>query len=164
MRPGLLLLVTALAGCAPDPSALAGVQVREAWVEDLALTSAALLGGACWGRGELVVLGLQGEQIEAPVTVRGGMIGAALDFSREEPELWLELPDDPVRGDQLLGSYRGSGEQITLFAGLEVRHLHNEHGVGIDQASLTWGLGIMFAYEWLRLRLDDEPAVGEDTG
>jgi hypothetical protein len=168
MRRALPLALATLPGCAPDASSLAGIEVREAWVEHLRLTSAALIGGACWGTGDLVVLGQQGESVEAPLKVRGGMVGLALDFSREEPELWLELPEDPVQGDQLLGGYRGSGEQVTVLAGVEVRHLHNEHGVGIDQPSLTWGLGVMFAYEWLRLRLDGEPYGGPrpdaDTG
>ncbi|MFH1465859.1 MAG: hypothetical protein ABIO70_15840 [Pseudomonadota bacterium] len=164
MRPTLPLLAAALAGCSPDLTALAAVEVREAWIEDLALTSVALIGGACWGRGELVVLGQQGEHLEVPLKLRGGMVGAAFDFSRETPELDLELPDTPIRADRLLGGYRGSGEQITIFVGVEVRHLHNDHGVGIDQASLTEGLAVMFAYEWLKLRLDDEPSLGEDTG
>jgi hypothetical protein len=167
MRRAPLLAVALLPGCTPDTSFLAEIEVREAWVEDLRLTSAALIGGPCWGRGELVIEGQGGEHVEVPVKVRGGMVGVALDFSREEPELWLELPDHPVQGDDLLGGYRGSGEQVTVLAGVEVRHLHNEHGVGIDQPSLTWGVGVMFAYEWLRLRLDGEPTgepAGEPTG
>lgn len=162
-RP-LFLSLALLTGCAPDLGALEAIVVRRAWVEDANLTSAALFGGGCWGHGTLVVLGQQGEAVEVPITLRGGMLGFAMDFTREEPALDLELPEDPVTADQLLGAYRGSGEELVIVAGLEVRHLHNEHDVGIDQADFALGIGVMFAYEWLRLRLDDEPELGWDTG
>jgi hypothetical protein len=153
-----------LMGCRSDLGQLEAVEVRRAWVEDAELTSLALIGGGCWGDGTLVVLGQEGERLEQPVDLRGGMVGFVLDVTREEPELWLELPDEPVTADQLLGGYRGSGEEVVIIAGLEVRHLRNEHGVGIDQASLALGLGVMFAYEWLRIRVDGDPVTGWDTG
>lgn len=150
-------------GCSPDLGWLEAVEVQRAWVEVDQLTSVAFIGGGTWGTGTMVVEGQQGEQLEVPVTLRGGTLGAILDATREEPDLFLELPDDPITADQLLGAYRGSTEEIVVIAGVDVRHLHNEHGVGIDQASLALGLGIMFAYEWLRIRVDGDRSIIQDT-
>jgi hypothetical protein len=159
-----ILALALLAGCKADLGQLESVEVREAWVEDAKLQSVALFGGGAWGRGTLVVHGQQGEWLEVPVTLRGGMLGLVFDFTREEPELRLELPDDPITADMLLGGYRGSGEEVVIGVGLEVRHLHNQHGVGIDQADLAVGVGVMFAYEWLRIRVSGDPLEAEDTG
>jgi hypothetical protein len=153
-----------LAGCSPDLGWLEEVEVQRAWVEGAQLTSVAFIGGGTWGRGTLMIEGQQGERLTVPVTLRGGSLGGILDVSREEPDLFLELPDEPVTADQLLGSYRGSAEEIVVIAGVDVRHLHNEHGVGIDQASLALGLGIMFAYEWLRIRVDGDRHIVQDDG
>jgi hypothetical protein len=153
-----------LSGCAQDLSHLEEVEVRQAWVVGAHLTDVAVIGGGTWGKGTLEVLGMEGEELTVPVTLRGGSVGFAFDFSRSEPQLQLELPDEPVTADQLLGSYRGSGEEITVVAGVDVKHLHNEHGVGIDQACLAWGLGINFAYEWLNMRLDHSRTVYQDVG
>ena len=156
----LLLII----GCAPDLSALEAVEVERASVVDVHLTSVALVGGGTWGRGTLEVDGMGGEQLVVPVTLRGGALGAIMDFTREEPDLLLELPGQPVTADQLLGGYRGSAEEFVVIVGVDVRHLHNEHGVGIDQANLALGLGVMFAYEWLRIRVDGSRELAQDTG
>lgn len=162
--PGLASALLLVTGCAPDLSTLEAVEVERARVVGTRLSSVALFGGGTWGTGTLEVDGSAGELLEVPVTLRGGTLGAILDLTREEPELQLELPDQPVTADQLLGSYRGSTEEIVVIAGVDVRHLHNEHGVGIDQATLAWGLGVMFAYEWLRIRVDGDRHLVQDTG
>ncbi len=155
-------LLLALVGCAADIGHLEEVEVKRASIVGTHLSDVVILGGATWGTGTLEVEGMAGEQLSVPVTLRGGAVGAVFDFTRSEPDLQLELPDEPITADQLLGSYRGSGEEITIIAGVDVRHLHNEHGVGIDQACLAWGLGIMFAYEWLKVRVDPDRQIYSD--
>jgi len=156
----LLLLV----GCAQDLSELEAVEVERANIVGVQLTSVALFGGGTWGRGTLEVDGLHGEQLVVPVTLRGGALGAIVDITRQEPDLLLELPQQTITADQLLGSYRGSAEEVVIIAGVDVRHLHNEHDVGIDQANLALGFGVMFAYEWLRVRVDGDRHIVADTG
>jgi len=162
VRAALPLLL--LLGCSPDLSELEAVEVHRASIVDTTLSSVALFGGGSWGQGTLEIEGSAGEQLTVPVTLRGGALGAIIDATREQPDFQLELPDEPITADQLLGSYRGSGEEVVIIFGVQIRHLRNEHGVGIDQASLAMGFGIMFAYEWLRIRVDGDRELYEDTG
>jgi len=159
-----VLSMLLLVGCAQDLSELEAVEVERASILDVQLTSVALFGGGTWGRGTLEVDGLHGEQLVVPVTLRGGSLGAIVDITRQEPDLLLELPQQTITADQLLGSYRGSTEEVVVIAGVDVRHLHNEHDVGIDQANLALGFGVMFAYEWLRVRVDGDRHIVADTG
>lgn len=169
MSPALLLLLT---GCADvDPGIYEGVEVEDAWLEGLRLSTMSMVLGFVRGQAELVVRGPEGQEVSGPVTLTGGTAGLSADLILTEfplADVPLSLPPEPLYGEQLLGRYTGSSMSLVTAVGVETHHLENEHGVRIDQASLAIGAGMMIAREWLtlepgELEADDAGDTG-DTG
>lgn len=161
-----MLVLPLLLACAPvDPGLLEGLQVDSAWLDEASLRDVVLMGGTARGEAILHVMG-EGMELVAPVSLRGGAVGFGVDLANVSPigEFFLELPDDSVRGEELLGTYRGSLSSMVLLAGVEARHLHNDRGVGLDQPFLGFGIGMVIAFSWLQVELQDTPSLGWDTG
>jgi hypothetical protein len=172
LPPSALAAFTALAaivastGCAsPTTGDLQGLEVDRAWVENARIHSLSILLGSVQGTGEIHVEG-EGVEVTAPIQLNGGTVGISIDFSSEVPvgSFDLELPDGQVLGQELLGTYEGSAEAVVAIAGVEVRHLSNEHGVTIDQAFFSMGISMSAAYAWLRLLPSEAPVEEGDTG
>lgn len=161
------LLWLSLLGCrSVDADFLADVEVQRAEIERFNVQTMAVLGGALYGRGELVVESVQGDVFFVPLEVRGGTFGFGLDLLPlgAVGRATLELPDRRVMGNELFGRYKGSSMSIVAPLGAEVRHMRNEFGVGIDEASFGLGVGLMAAHDWLTLRPTIDTLVGRPTG
>ena len=155
-----------VAACAPvDLGPLEDLQVEAAWIQEVQVRDMVVLGGTARGDGVLHVVG-EGMELAAPVELDGGVVGFGVDMANVAPigTFLLELPDAQVRGEELLGRYRGSLSSMVLLAGVEVRHLHNGRGVGLDQPFLGYGLGMVVGFTWLDLELQDTPTGALDTG
>jgi len=156
-----------LAGCTADPLDYEGVPVQEAWMENVRLSTVAVILGVVRGAGDLIVVGTQGQRIEGPVVIRGVTAGLSVDMIITEfplGEVPLQLPREEVLGEELLGRYRGTSASIVSGIGVETHHLKNEAEVEIDQAFLALGVGIMFGYEAFTIHPGVEEEDTGDTG
>jgi len=154
-----MLLPLLLAACAPpEPGPIDGLRVLDAWIAGASLQEYVLLAGTAQGKGVLHVVGETGEYT-APVDLGGGILGLGTDFAYAQPlgDWVLELPDDEVRGEELLGTYTGSMAGVVMLAGVEARHLDNDRGVGIDQPFLGLGVGLIVGFEWMKIKLEETP-------
>jgi hypothetical protein len=161
------LPLLALASCAPlGRGDLEHLDVARASLRDVRLGTVGIVFGGTDGSGELEIVTTAGDTVVVPVHVGGGMVGAAMEIGATiDPTnaVELDLPPEPITADQLLGTYWGVSEAIVLGVGASDVHLENKHGVQLDKAWLSAGLGIMVDVRWLRLRVDDAEA-GADTG
>ena len=164
------MLLPLLAGCGlADPLAFEGIEVESARLEGARISTAAFIIGRVRGGADLVVEGTHGESVTGPVSLRGGTAGLSADLNMTEfplSDIPLQLPREPVMGEELLGKYRGSSASFVSGIGVETHHLHNEAGVEIDQAFLAVGVGLMWGYEWVTMSAIDEGDTGDtgDTG
>lgn len=147
-----MLLLLAVLGCRPaELDYLSDVEIRRAELEGLTVQTMAVLGGATYGGGDLVIEAMDGSEYIVPVDVRGGTAGLGVDLLPlgAVGRALLELPDRRVMGNELFGRYKGSSQSIVAGAGVEVRHLRNPYGVIIDEPAFGLGVGLMVGYEWL---------------
>lgn len=153
-----------LTACTADPLAYEGVQVEEAWMENVRLSTVALILGVVRGAGDLIVVSPDGQRVEGPVVIRGVTAGLSVDMILTEfplGEVPLQLPRGEVLGEELLGRYRGTSASLVSGIGVETHHLANEYEVEIDQAFLALGVGVMFGYEAFTIHPGE---YAEDTG
>jgi len=156
-----------LFGCTDyDGDELSDVVVDEAWIEDLDYSGMLMIAGGWSGGGTLVVLDPGGDRHELPVTLSGGGAGLALSMtgSFATGDVELDLPRGRIRGNQLLGKYKGSAEALAVLFGAQVNHLRNDDDVQMDFTTVSFGISVLVAAQWATLLpREDEPESG-DTG
>ena len=76
----------------------------------------------------------------------------------------LKLPRQRLRGNQLLGKYKGSAEALSLLFGAQVHHLRNDDLVQMDFVTATFGISVLVAGQWATLLPREEEAETGDTG
>lgn len=157
----------ALLGCQDyDGEELADVVVDEAWVEDLDYAGFVMVGGGWSGGGTLVVMDPRGGRHDLPVTLASGGAGLALNMSTSlgGVDVPLKLPRERIRGNQLLGRYKGSAEALAVLFGAQAHHLRNDDDVQMDFVTATFGISVLVAGQWATLLpKEEEPGTG-DTG
>jgi len=163
------MVLLALFGCRDvDAGFLADVEVHRAEIERFQVQTVAVIGGGLFGRGDVVIEAVDGQEYVVPVEVKGGTLGLGVDLLPVGAvgRALFELPDRRVMGDELFGRYKGSSQPFVAMAGVEVHHLRNEYGVIIDEPALGLGIGVMVGGEWLTLRprIDELPEFERDTG
>ena len=149
-----------LLGCRTvDADFLADIEVQYAEIDRFQVQTVALIGGALFGQGELLIEAVDRQEYLIPVEVKGGTVGLGVDLLPVGAvgQAILELPDRRIYGDELFGRYKGSSQSFVAGAGVEVHHLRNEYGVIIDEPAFGVGIGVMAGGEWLTLR----PKIGE---
>jgi hypothetical protein len=151
----------------PDFDDLSTIRVREAHLESMAMGGIGMIGGIRSGDAQLVVTAMSGDVFEVPVDLTAGSFGLLLDMTLASfGRVNFDLPTrgDPIRGNQLFGTYRGSRESIVVLFGPEAHHVQNPDGVRIDQATLGFGIALAVSAEWLTIKPDlpDEPDTDTD--
>lgn len=171
------LVFLALLGCARvgDP---ADDPVESATLVNLDTNAMMVVGGPLFGDAILVYTMPGGGSRSLPVAVNGGALGLVLAMSADlnmnsDVALDLSDADDDLRVRDLLGTYVGTGWNLTMALGGSGNRLRNGHGVRLSDEHFTVGIGIEAGLEWLRVReggnedgLDDDwnPDSGLDSG
>ncbi len=170
LRCGGVLLLLTLA-CTPDRVvSWCGDDVVRARIVEGSLTRFALLGGSIKGGGLLIADRAGGSTCELPVELVGGQLGVSVEVTQAMVEMELEVPAGGVAGAHLFGRYDGSTAVGSAILGVSTLHLENGHGVGMDQANLTLGVGMGWTYawldvtEWVGVDLGDTAETGDTSG
>jgi uncharacterized protein (TIGR03382 family) len=166
------MMWTLLLGCADPGDELARLRVADADLDNISMNTFAVIGGGITGNATLQVVDDQGTLWSFPVTLRGATAGAVVEFSRTMDfgsYRALELPDQDLTGDQLLGTYRGSGAGLALVAGGTGMDLVNPHDVVLDRSLLVMGVSAYAGSDWVNIQLggtggEDYDFVWEDSG
>jgi len=156
-----------LFGCTDyDGDDLADVVVDEAWIEGLDYSGFLMFGGGWSGGGTLVVKDPRGDLHELPVTLSGGGAGLAMSMSGNVAtgDVELKLPRERIRGNQLLGKYKGSAEALAVLFGVQANHLRNDDDVQLDFTTFNFGISVLVAAQWATLLPREEELGTGDTG
>lgn len=142
-----LLLVVA-AGCTSTvPDELVGVPITSAFVDGVGLGGLQMIVGGWGGTGELHARTARGDELVVPVDLTGGSVGMLMEFALSGGgRLDLDLPPEPVDGEDLFGTYRGLREAGVLIVGPVGVHLENDAGVRIDETRLAFGMAISVSW------------------
>jgi hypothetical protein len=164
-----LLAALLSGGCARlGRDELEHIDVASATLRDVELGTGGVVLGYNGGSGDLEIVDRSGEVFLVPVRLGGGLFGAALELSATvDPtnEAVFELPDEPITGDQLLGTYSGVGAGLAIGLGVTDGHLKNRHDVVLDKGWFTAGVSLMVDLRWLRIRVGEGDADADaDTG
>ena len=165
MRWAALLAGATLVGCKPVevPPGLASAQIERAWVEDYQWTAMGLLGGGIDGHAWLYAQDTQGLLHEQYVELRGGLAGFAFEFTVSGGRtVELDLPPGTTTGADLFERYSGSFEAFVVGFGFASLHLHNDHGVQLDDQGISMLMAISVSAAWLQL-VPAEPPPEADT-
>lgn len=168
---GLLALV----GCAPlgDP---ADDFVESATLVNLDTNSFVVVTGPVGGDAILVYTTPDGRTGDLPVGVNGGALGLVFAMSadlnmNDDVALDLSDADEDLQVRDLLGTYGGTGWNVTMGLGGAGSRLKNGHGVVMSDEHFTVGAGVEAGLQWLRIRegghedgLDDDWTTDTDTG
>lgn len=151
----VFLLLLGLGACRGHPDALMDVPVASASLQDVSLTTVAVIGGPVTGSGTLVVTEPGGVVRAFPVELRGSTLGAVLEVDVDGPghdnRAEFVLPAPVVTGNDLLGRYRGSSVSLDLVLGFDSVHLKNKRDVMLDKNYFSIGVGLHAGFEWLRI-------------
>lgn len=143
-----------LLACATPPTSLRVAEVAAAELQGANFDNGSLIGGIVLGDALLVVEDVAGLVVTEPVAFRGTAISLGAETT-VDPELGgpipLELPDAPVSGEQLLGTYRGTAESLVVGVGVSARQLKNQHDVRLRELHLAVGVGTMVGVQWIRV-------------
>lgn len=150
-------MIPLLLACSPQVP-LSEIEVASADLDGISATTIALVGGFTGGSATLSVVDTEGRHHSFPVDIKAGSAGALVeidhtfDFGNSSA---LELPEEPLTADQLLGSYRGTEAALVVGAGVKGMSLENRHGVVLDKEFFAVGLSIYAGFEWAALSLGD---------
>lgn len=138
------------------------VPVTSARLERFSHARFAVVGGVVGGSADLVY-----NDLPKPLPVRysGPVVGAVLDVSFDvDPTnpVELQLPGEPVMLSEVLGTYSGGILNAGVGVGYDRQTLSNEAGVRIETDGLSFGVGLMVAFQSIRL-IEDVPEP-DDTG
>lgn len=156
------MLTALLLACAPDRVvSWCGDDVVRARIVEGSLTRVAVLGGSLRGGGLLIADRAGGSSCELPVKLEGGQVGASFEVAQAMVEMELEVPAGGVAGAHLLGRYDGTTAVGSVILGVSTLHLENGHGVGMDQANFTLGVGVGVTYAWVDLTEWEGLVIGD---
>jgi len=151
------------AGCG---GALDDISVKSASIDDVNWAGMAVVVGFSSTQGTLTIVD-DGDQPHAfPVTIGGPDLGIIFDVGvgDDNPDdclmqnsAGLELPaGKKLVGSDVTGSYLGSKESAHLAIGGESHDLSNGSGVKLSGGAINIGIGMLVAFEWLNIGIDDE--------
>ncbi len=121
-------------------------------LENVELTSMALLVGGVHMDATLTVEDVQGGRFSAPVVVDGVVAGLAVTMLGANAEVVpFFLPDDGITAEDLLGGYTGAGTALVAGVGIVTQHLTNEAGVELNSAFFGLGVSVEVAFEAVTL-------------
>ena len=158
-----MIALLALVGCVQGTdSPIFDVNVAEARIESLSMTSLGILGGSFGMSGTLHVVTPEGERLSEPVAFDGAFMGFGLAFGGSVGAAAdLDLPlGAPVPGADLFQTYQGTYEALTVGAGVQSVNLLNPAGVHLDSTQF----GLIFGVEVAYLSVDMKVIPPRETG
>lgn len=154
------MLFLAACGRGPDDG-LDQIRVASASLENVDLTSLAVIVGGQGGSGDLVVTDDFGTTHVWPVALAGPELGAALEINIVElgpgdAPFDLSEADPDLTAADLVGRYNGTGAGLTVGIGVDDHSLQNRNGVKLDKGYFAVGIAFFVGFEWLNVRIADD--------
>ncbi len=155
-------LVGTLVACTPR-AGVPDLPITSAALRDFDSSSVDLVVGVVQGDAELVFETPSGVG-SLPVTVRGGSVGLALDFTWDPEGHAGDVPidltdvDEPTLRD-VLGTYRGGAATAAVAFGVSARRMRNGRGASFRESHFALGLAFDAGFEWVVVRPREDDAV-----